>query len=74
MTDKVEASKYPLFLVTTPHDGLVLMRMEDAARAIESGGARLYGLVQVDEDHMRPITRQEEFNINDRAGDMSGSK
>jgi hypothetical protein len=50
------------------------MDRESAAHSVENGGARLYGLVQTDETNMRPITRQEQFDIQDRADDISGSK
>ena len=70
----MSGATFPLFLVQTPHDGLVLMTVEEAACSLENGGGRLYGLVQTDSCHMRPITRQEKFDIQDRADEISGSK
>lgn len=67
-------ARFPRYLVQTPHNGLVLMTGEDAARSIDSGGGRLLDFVQTDEYRMRLLTNEERWRINDRADEISGSK
>ena len=67
-------ARFPRYLVQTPHDGLVLMTEEDAARSIDSGGGRLLDFVQTDESHMRLLTRAERRRIDDYADEISVSK